>query len=279
LLRELYFRTYSFMTMDETGRVTDDVMISEIRGDILRILAGEIDEDEINRYFNAMPGKYILSTATEKIVRHIRLTSRLKDSTLAMEYSHNLEVGYSELMVCTMGKAGTFSKIAGTLTSKNLNILGAQIYTRSDGIAIDTLQVSWIDGKSVLDDELWNRIKNDLMGVLDERKDVKKLLASCQKYLSPERDKGFKISTEVILDNKTSDTHTVIEVIFQDRLGALHTITNALFDLGIDIYVAKISTEANKAIDVFYVTDLKGRKILGEEKLSKIKRELERIVG
>ncbi len=279
LLWELYFRTYSFMTMDETERVTDDTMISEIREDVLRKLAGEIDEEEINRYFNAMPGKYILSTATEKIVRHIRLTNRLKDSTLAMEYSHNLEVGYSELMVCTMGKAGTFSKIAGTLTSKNLNILGAQIYTRSDGIAIDTLQVSWIGGKPILDDELWNRIKNDLISVLDGRKDVKKLLASRQRYVSPERGKGFKIPTEVILDNKTSDIHTVIEVIFQDRLGALYTITNALFGLGIDIYVAKISTEANKAIDVFYVTDLKGRKILEKEKLNKIKRELEEIVG
>jgi [protein-PII] uridylyltransferase len=65
----------------------------------------------------------------------------------------------------------------------------------------------------------------------------------------------------VTVDNSLSDTHTVVEVKAQDRLGLLYLVTRALAAEGLDIATAKIATDLDHALDTFYVTDRQGRKI------------------
>ncbi len=196
-----------------------------------------------------------------------------------IKYFQNTEVGYTELMVCTVGKAGVFSKIAGTLTSKNINILGAQIYTRLDGVAIDTLQVSTVDGKLILDEGMLKRFEQDLLNVLEGERTVEELLSVRQRLNIPQERGGFRVPTKVEIDNTLSDTHTIIEVMTIDRLGVLYDITKTLFDLKLDIYIAKISTEGKTVIDVFYVTDINGGKVLDKDNLEAIKNSLLNALG
>ena len=47
---------------------------------------------------------------------------------------------------------------------------------------------------------------------------------------------------------------TIVEVFTRDRVGVLYAITQTLADLGLDISLAKVSTEGEKVADVFYVT-------------------------
>jgi [protein-PII] uridylyltransferase len=68
--------------------------------------------------------------------------------------------------------------------------------------------------------------------------------------------------------------YTVIDVTTLDRLGLLYLITTTLFEIGINIHLAKVSTEATRAIDVFYVTDLLGEKIVDEQAIEAIHRQL-----
>ena len=69
------------------------------------------------------------------------------------------------------------------------------------------------------------------------------------------------VPTEVTVDNRTSEQFTVIDVFTQDRVGLLFAITHTLFRLGLRIHLARISTNADQALDVFYVSDRDGGKI------------------
>ena len=89
---------------------------------------------------------------------------------------------------------------------------------------------------------------------------------------------ALRIPTEVHFENDISDRYTVIDVFAQDAVGLLYKITRTLSDLGLDIYTARISTQANKAVDSFYVT-FKGKKIEAAEELERSQEELTARIG
>ncbi|MBI1988086.1 MAG: [protein-PII] uridylyltransferase [Nitrospinae bacterium] len=277
LLWELYHKSLDELSRDPQEALTGEARIARIKEEVREELLDEVEAEILEDYFQAMPYKYILSTTAEKIADHIRLIWKLGagHGKLALSYTHNLKVGYSELMVCTADKPGIFSQIAGTLTSKNINILGAQIFTRKDRIAIDTLQVASVEGTPLMEPGLWEEIEGDLLGIVQGEKRAEDLVGRRRWVRRP----SSAVATRIEIDNKISDTHTIIEIFTQDRLGLLYDITCALHRLGIDIYLAKISTEANRAIDVFYVTNLGGEKILAEDKVGQIRKELSEVLA
>jgi [protein-PII] uridylyltransferase len=82
------------------------------------------------------------------------------------------------------------------------------------------------------------------------------------------------VPPRVLIDNRASATHTVIEVNGRDRPGILFELTRALTQLNLQINSAKISTYGEKVVDVFYVKDLFGHKIEHEQKLRDIHERL-----
>ena len=71
-----------------------------------------------------------------------------------------------------------------------------------------------------------------------------------------------------------SDSLTVIEVAGLDRPGLLYELTSAISDLNLDITSAHITTFGEKAVDVFYVTDLTKKKITSETRQKAIRERL-----
>lgn len=65
-----------------------------------------------------------------------------------------------------------------------------------------------------------------------------------------------------MIDNEASDHYTVVEIYSGDSPGQLYHITQTLADFGIDIYRAYIATEVEQLIDVFYVLDSHGKKVV-----------------
>ena len=63
------------------------------------------------------------------------------------------------------------------------------------------------------------------------------------------------------MDNAVSNKFTVIEISGLDRPGLLYELTTTLGKLNLNIASAHIATFGEKAVDVFYVTDLTGGKV------------------
>ena len=88
------------------------------------------------------------------------------------------------------------------------------------------------------------------------------------------RMKAFAVEPEVRLNNQWSNRFTVIEVIGLDRPGLLYELTSTISKLGLNIASAHVATFGERAVDVFYVTDLIGAKIDQPSRQAAIKRAL-----
>jgi [protein-PII] uridylyltransferase len=106
------------------------------------------------------------------------------------------------------------------------------------------------------DDARWTRLLADLRGLLAGAPDpgaVAELIA----HRRPRSTLPKRVTPGVITEIRIHDDSTqatIIEVFTRDRVGVLYAITQTLADLGLDISLAKVSTEGEKVADVFYVT-------------------------
>ena len=71
----------------------------------------------------------------------------------------------------------------------------------------------------------------------------------------------------------------MIEVSGLDRPGLLYELTSTLSDLNLDITSAHITTFGEKAVDVFYVTDLTNKKITSPQRQKAIRERLLEVLG
>ena len=165
-----------------------------------------------------------------------------------------------------------FSDIAGVMALNNINILNANIYTWRDGTAVDIFSVT-----RPLDDinpqETWRRIERDF----GKRADGKLAISYRLSTKSASGIGTFKKPTKptvINIDNASSDFFTLIEVFSTDKVGLLYLITKTLFDLHLDIRIAKIGNKGDQSADVFYVTDFEGQRIEDDAQITEIKNAL-----
>ncbi len=278
LLDELYLRT---LERFETGLSVEEDPQARIqrRKDALVALLlgrGQAVPEQVQAFLDEMPDSYFLSTPEEAIPDHFRLITRFlqmdghkadQDPYLSA-LTHFPEREYSELTVVTQDRPGLFALLTGVLAVNNLNVASARISTSRDGLALDVFRLSHA-GRSevVMDSELWSRLRIRLAAVLRGERTLEDLLQMTRSpsYLNKRHD---RIPTEVTVDNSSSPVYTVIDVTAPDRTGFLFRVTAALFQLGLLIHLAKITTNVNQVLDVFYVTDSRGSKVNNPDQLA-----------
>ena len=87
-------------------------------------------------------------------------------------------------------------------------------------------------------------------------------------------EEAIPIPTEIKIDNETAESYTIVEIFTQDRQGLLYQISRMLYEMGLNVHVARITTHLDQVVDVFYVTDEHGAKIVEGERLERIKHVL-----
>ena len=86
------------------------------------------------------------------------------------------------------------------------------------------------------------------------------------------RARPFEVASELSIDNALSTRETVLEISGLDRPGLLYELTAALSRLNLNITSAHVATFGERAVDVFYVTDLTGTKVTQPGRQSAIRR-------
>ncbi|OYY28516.1 MAG: bifunctional uridylyltransferase/uridylyl-removing protein, partial [Rhizobiales bacterium 24-66-13] len=162
------------------------------------------------------------------------------------------------------------SVIAGACAAAGANIVDAQISTTTDGLALDTIAIRRAFDRNEDEERRAQRIRVSIEKALTGEVRLPEVMAR----KLPKARRTFSVEPEVTVNNAWSNRHTVVEVSGLDRPGLLFELTNTLSRLNLNIASAHVATFGERAVDVFYVTDLMGAKITGAARQSAIRRAL-----
>jgi [protein-PII] uridylyltransferase len=277
LLRQLYNAAERVMSGGTLsgGRAE---RIKAIQADVGQRLVGwtEADKDE---HFARGYAPYWLSFPTDALVRQAELVRRAERDRQPLAIEHRVEADRSvtEITIYTLDTHGLFARLAGAMAISGANIVDAKVFTLANGMALDTFWIQDLEGKPFDGPQRLARLAARVEISLSNRLDIARELDS-QRSSWPKRDRVFTVSPRVLIDNNASDTFTVMEVNGRDRPGFLHIVTRALTRLNLQIASAHITTYGERAVDVFYVKDLFGLKVVNADKLKQIAAEVERSI-
>ncbi len=237
---------------------------------------------KLEEFLSILSPRYLLNCKPSEISRHIEMADHLRKARLQdKERSFSMEIQENEMESCfeitfvSQDRPGLFSAIAGVLALHNINIFSANIYTWQDGTAVDIFKVTAPPDR-FRSKEIWERVKRDFKEISEGKLSLEARIKekATPSILTVVNTKP-SLPPKVVVDNRSSDFFTLIEVFADDRVGLLYRITKALFDFELDIRIAKIATKGDQVADVFYVRDLLGRKVENEERLRRIVETLE----
>jgi [protein-PII] uridylyltransferase len=289
LLWQLHSRAMAQLTGGTEFLRASEKARGELRDFVRELAPNRVTDEELDAHFSQLPQRYYEIHTPAQIVDDVELAHRFMHR-LILEGSRALapvtawiderDRGYSLVKVCTWDRAGLFWKIAGSLSATGLNILGAQIFTRTDGVALDTFFVNDARTGNLAEKDQREKFSDLLEKVLTgEEVDFQVLIAKQSGRSIYSAYLGERIETQIQFDNDTSNERTVIEIETEDRLGLLYTISQTLAELHLDIAAARIVTERGAAIDSFYVTDVDDGKITEPERLKLIATRLRQAIG
>lgn len=281
LLWELYIKTDTILTRGIPEGEDDLARAERVKSQLAQELSPEFGVEAVKRHLQEAPTRYLLTTSLGKIASHLRLIQRVQqEEEAASQWAAFPLAGYSEFTVCAYGRHGRFAQIVGTLTANGINILSAQIFTLSSGMVIRHFRVDNGKGSAIEEAAVWERLAADLRDVLAGKADVRELIKSRRKdVLAKPVQKGVLPPTKVEFDNLVSDAYTVLDIRTQDRLGLLYLISSTLSELAVDMRAAKITTETDQVVDVFYVTNKDGTKLLDGVRKEQVRVALERALA
>ena len=232
---------------------------------VRRLLPKDFDPEEVEAHFTGLPPRYFALHSTREIATDIGLIHQfmqlqILEGDRALEpvirWHLDTDRGYASVRICTWDRSGLFSKVAGALTAAGLNIFSAQIFTRDDGIVLDTFFVTAARTGTLPEVSARQVFQKTILSVLVDGADVGKAIARASQN-SPlwQAAGGERMPTKIRFDNRTLPESTIIDVEAEDRVGLLHAFSVALAELGLDLILAKVVTEKGAAIDSFYVTE------------------------
>jgi [protein-PII] uridylyltransferase len=277
LLRTLYHETEPLVAGGHT-QIPRSERIDQALSALREALPGwpksEIDDFIARNYPN-----YWLRTdiATQVVHANVVREAMRSRTKLATSVKTDAFTAVTELTVFAPNHARLLSLFAGACAAAGANIAGAHITTTRDGYALDTFLLNREFKDDADELRRAQRITSTIEHVLSGKERLPVLLA--RRQATARGVKAFTVEPEVVINNALSERLTVIEVSCRDRPGLLYDLTSALSNLSLDIASAHVTTFGEKAVDVFYVTDLVGKQVVDAVRQATIRDRLKTIMA
>jgi [protein-PII] uridylyltransferase len=259
LLRDLYETTARYLDglMDGSGKGWEKILDASY--------LTQKEKEGIKHFLSLMPKRYIISSTPERIYEDYRLSLDVVEKGFALRVEEDVS-GAAEITIGAWDKPGLFSRAVGVLSSLMMDICRARVYTGTNGMVIDKIQVSnwqtlvWEGFLSVLQDKL----KDAVCGAETpaQYEVVLQKIKDSQGYVHAKTEVYGRFGPFIEIDNETSSESSLLEFFARDRLGLLFDVTSLIHEKDIDIISARINTESGIAHDIFSIQQ-NGKKVEG----------------
>ncbi len=237
----------------------------------LRVALG-VEEKPFEKLAGRFPDAYWIAEPDDILEHNARHLLEAGADNLSISAEVYPQRGATLVTVYAADHPGLFYRIAGAIHLAGGSIIDARIHTLKDGTALDNFLVQNPLGGAFDRPDQLERITRTIREALDNRH---KLMARLDKRpLVRTRAEAFEVGPSVLIDNKASNRFTVVEVMARDRPALLLSLAYALFQSKVMIHSAHVATFGERAVDIFYLTDLFGGKIESKSRLATLEKRL-----
>ena len=271
LLWRLYVDVYNHMTLGYGDDVIDrdQALVASLQAN----RPSDIPEAEMATFLEGLPRRYLILFTHDAIYRHVRLSRDIRPNEAHFFLEQKAEAW--ELTVVSLDKPFLFSNICGVLAYFGMDILRGHALTSPAGLALDVFQFADSDAFFERNSQGPKEFDRRLREAVGGETDVTSLLKNKEASVLTRRSL-VRRTPVVHFDSGHSQRYTVLELVADDAPGLLHRVSRVISDRGIDVDLVLISTEGQKAIDVFHITC--GGSKLSEDDESSLKADLEQML-
>jgi len=274
LLEQLYKETYAKLS----GEVLDEDRSLRAQNKIKSVFskADFNKEKRFKDWIKSQSDQYWLGLEDDIIFRQAEMFVKNFNNKPSIIIHNKKDAEATEVSIMSKDSKGLFSKLTGALSSMEINIVNAKIFTNSSNIAIDVIWIQDKENRPIFDNSRIERIKEKILNFINT--DIKNGVSSTSR-LNNRRINAFTVPIVVKIMNNISSNYTVIEVSGKDRPSILHELAKTINHLDLNLFRAQVATFGERVVDVFYVLDSKNKKIEHHNSKKLIERELLRVLS
>ncbi len=255
LLNELFVKTKRMIK----ERISGEVLLSHVTNAYLNDKEGDSSFKEHIESIDDLG--YLQHYSQEEINQHIDEIEKGSSVSVFFKEDHS----FTYVTVIAFDSDSLLSRICGALSINDLNIYDAKIFTRKDGMVIDSFSVTDFRTHNVIETSRYKKITRDLELAINNELQITKEFNKIKSKWWRLENKLFKRKGKIKITFEKHEKYTIIDIFSPDRLGLLYQITKKMNELGLSIYFAKISTKADDVVDSFYILDRNKNKISTSE--------------
>jgi [protein-PII] uridylyltransferase len=247
---------------------------------MMKALPTGVSAEEVQAHIDCVPDRY-WTVADEADLRwHLRSVhgffeklahSSSSGTPVWVDWVDSPKKDQSRVVVCSWDRAGLLEQIAAAFGALRFSIRQADVYTRTDSLALDVFQISPPDGVEGLPSECAEKLAFLVEGAYTHPPRFASVWTTEFHKVLPRR-RG--LPPQVRFDNRSSRDQTALWVTAPDRMGLLYDILHALGTHRVRIAQAVIETERGRARDQFHITDADGRKITDAIRLERLRQDV-----
>lgn len=274
LLTDLFVRTRKVLTGEWEGPGNRQRFVK-----LYDEIAAASDDPEVQQWLREMsanfPNNYFDTHSAKQIATQLLESRELTGDQVGCWGEPVQGTNLTELCIGKRERrrSGIFYKLTGMLASLGLSIHSADIKPLGNSLVWYWFQFEDLQFESPPLSRLED-IRQRAISVASGLDDGPPTFRSVWRKKESRALQLSRPKIEVRVNNDTVDSATIIDVFGFNKPGLLYKISKKIYELGLDVIYARVSTYAHQVIAVFYVTDDQGNKIRNLNRIQVIKKDL-----